>query len=66
MLVLSRHRNQEVIITVGDQEIVVTVVDFRADKVRLGFAADPSVIIHRREVAEQIARERRQADEGAA
>ena len=34
MLVLSRHRNESIVINGG--EIVITVVDIRGDKVRLG------------------------------
>jgi carbon storage regulator len=58
MLVLSRHKDQEVVITVGDQQIVATVVEIRGDKVRIGFKADKSVTIHRREVHEAIEREK--------
>lgn len=47
MLILSRHRDEQILI--GDN-IVVTVVDIRGDKVRLGFEAPQSVPIHRREV----------------
>lgn len=47
MLVLSRQRNEEIVIGEG---IVVTVVDIRGDKVRLGVAAPPKVPVHRREV----------------
>lgn len=54
MLVLSRKRNEQVLI--GDS-IVVTVVDIRGDKVRLGFDAPVNVPVHRREVAESIERD---------
>lgn len=49
MLVLSRKRNQEILI--GD-EIRLTVVEIRGDKVRLGIAAPPEVEVDRREVRE--------------
>jgi carbon storage regulator len=51
MLVLSRHRDQSVII--GDR-IVVTVVEIRGDKVRLGIDAPTEIPVHRREVYEAI------------
>ena len=47
MLVLSRHRNQQIVI--GD-DIVITVVEIRGDKVRLGIDAPPQVPVHRHEV----------------
>lgn len=56
MLVLSRHRDESIII--GD-DIVVTVVDLRGDKVRLGIAAPIEVSVHRQEVYEAIRREAR-------
>lgn len=58
MLVLSRHRDESIII--GD-DIVVTVVDIRGDKVRLGIAAPIEISVHRQEVYEAIQRENRQA-----
>jgi len=54
MLVLSRQRDESIII--GD-EIVVTVVDIRGDKVRLGIEAPTTIPVHRREVYEAIQRE---------
>ncbi len=55
MLVLSRHRDESIII--GDN-IVVTVVDVRGDKVRLGIDAPKEIPVHRQEVYEAIQRER--------
>jgi carbon storage regulator len=54
MLVLSRHRDESIMI--GD-EIVVTIVDIRGDKVRLGINAPSSVPVHRQEVFDAIQRE---------
>ena len=51
MLVLSRKKDETIVI---NDNIVVTVVDIRGDKVRLGFDAPKEVTIHRREVYEQI------------
>jgi carbon storage regulator len=58
MLVLSRHRDESIII--GD-DIVITVVDIRGDKVRLGINAPTQIPVHRQEVYEAIQRENRQA-----
>ena len=58
MLVLSRHRDESIII--GD-DIVITVVDIRGDKVRLGINAPVTIPVHRQEVYEAIQRENRQA-----
>ncbi len=54
MLVLSRHRDESIII--GD-DIVITIVDIRGDKVRLGINAPAHVSVHREEVYEAIQRE---------
>jgi carbon storage regulator len=53
MLVLSRKKNESIII---DDNIVVTIVDIKGDKVRLGFESPKEVKIHRREVFEAIKR----------
>jgi len=52
MLVLSRKENESIVI---DENIVVTVVEIRGDKVRLGIEAPRDVPVHRKEVAEIIA-----------
>jgi carbon storage regulator len=54
MLVLSRQRDESIII--GDN-IVVTIVDIRGDKVRLGINAPTEIPVHRQEVYEAIQRE---------
>jgi carbon storage regulator len=55
MLVLSRHRDESIII--GDN-IVITIVDIRGDKVRLGINAPKDIPVHRQEVYDAIQRER--------
>ena len=55
MLVLSRKRNESIVI---DEHIVITVVEVRGDKVRLGIEAPSDVAVHRKEVYEAIQRER--------
>ena len=58
MLVLSRHRDESIMI--GD-DIVITIVDIRGDKVRLGIDAPQEIPVHRQEVYEAIKRENRKA-----
>ena len=54
MLVLSRQRDETIMI--GD-EVEVTIVDIRGDKVRLGISAPREITVHRKEVYEAIKRE---------
>ena len=58
MLVLSRQRDESIMI--GDK-VVVTIVDIRGDKVRLGIEAPEEIPVHRQEVYEAIRRENRRA-----
>ena len=58
MLVLSRQRDETIMI--GD-DIEVTVVDIRGDKVRLGITAPKEISVHRKEVYDAIRRENRAA-----
>ncbi len=54
MLVLSRHIDESIMI--GD-DIVITVIDVRGDKVRIGIEAPQAVPVHRQEVYDAIKRE---------
>ena len=54
MLVLSRKRNESVVI---NENIVVTVVEVRGDRVRLGIQAPRDVPIHRSEILAAIQQE---------
>lgn len=54
MLVLSRRRDES--LKIGD-EITVTIVDIRGDKVRLGIDAPSGLGVHRQEVYDAIQRE---------
>lgn len=47
MLVLSRKKNQEIII---NDQITISIVEIRGDKVRLGINAPKEVSVHRKEV----------------
>jgi carbon storage regulator len=58
MLVLSRQRDESIVI--GDN-VVITIVDIRGDKVRLGIEAPGEIPVHRQEVYDAIQRENRKA-----
>ena len=60
MLVLSRQRDESIVI--GDN-VVVTIVDVRGDRVRLGIEAPREVSVHRREVYDAIQRENQEASQ---
>ncbi len=53
MLVLTRKKNESIVI---NDNIIVTVIEIRGGKVRLGFDAPKDVPIHRREVYDAIRR----------
>jgi len=55
MLVLSRQRDESIMI--GD-DVEITIVDVRGDKVRLGITAPKSIPVHRREIYDAIQREK--------
>ena len=57
MLVLSRQRDESIII--GD-DIEIVIVDVRGDKVRLGINAPREVSVHRKEIYDAIQREKTQ------
>lgn len=52
MLVLTRKKEQSIIIGEGDQAAEVMVLGVSGDKVRLGITADPEVEVFRKEVAD--------------
>ncbi len=54
MLVLSRKRFES--IQIGD-DVKLTIVEIRGDRVRLGFDAPRDITIHRQEIAERIEKE---------
>lgn len=62
MLVLSRQRDESIMI--GDN-VQITIVDIRGDKVRLGIVAPSEVPVHRKEVFDAIQRENQQAAEAS-
>lgn len=52
MLVLSRKKSERIVIACG--EIVITIVDIRGDKVRVGIDAPKDIQVHRGEVQDAI------------
>jgi carbon storage regulator CsrA len=54
MLVLTRKRNEQIVITLGTQ-VFVRVVEVCRDRVRLGIIAPKNVLIHPDEVARRLA-----------
>ncbi len=55
MLVLSRQKDESIM--VGD-DVEITIVDVRGDKVRLGITAPKAIPVHRKEVYLAIQREK--------
>ena len=55
---LSRHRDESIMI--GD-DVMITIVDIRGDKVRLGIDAPQEIPVHRQEVYDAIKRENQKA-----
>ena len=53
MIVLSRKKNESIII---NNDIKIVVVEIRGDKVRLGVEAPKEVSVHRKEVYDAIQR----------
>jgi len=51
MLVLSRKKNESIVI---NDDITVTVVEIRGDKVRLGIVAPKEIPVHRQEVQDAL------------
>ena len=54
MLVLSRKKSESIVI---NNDVVITVVEVRGDKVRLGIQAPRGVPVHRKEVLDAILRQ---------
>lgn len=62
MLVLSRKKNESIVI---NDDISIVVVEIRGDKVRLGVEAPKEVPVHRREVYDAIKRAESEQRSGA-
>ena len=63
MLILSRQRDESIMIGEGDNLVEVIIVDVRGDKVRLGIKTLKSIPVHRREIYDAIQREKTQQKE---
>ena len=63
MLVLSRQKDESIVIGDGEDKVIITIVDVRGDKVRLGIVAPRSIPVHRKEIYEAIQREKTQKAE---
>jgi carbon storage regulator len=62
MLVLSRKKNESIII---NDNITVTIIEIRGDKVRLGIEAPKDVSVHRREVYDAIQNQSKARENGS-
>ena len=60
MLVLSRQRDESIMI--GD-DVKITVVEIRGNKVKLGIEAPSSIKVHRKEIYQAIKRQESSATE---
>ena len=54
MLVLSRKKKEQIIITGGGERIVITVTEMRGDKVKIGIEAPTTWSVHRSEVQDKL------------
>ena len=59
MLVLSRKKDETIVIGHGKDQVEIRIVDVRGEKVRLGITAPLHIPVHRREVFDAIEREGR-------
>jgi len=55
MLVLSRKKDEQLIIQLGGQIVVVRILEVLRDRVRIGIVAPREIAVHREEVARRIA-----------
>jgi carbon storage regulator len=54
MLVLSRKKNESIIIGSGEKEIKIKIIEINGNSIRLGFEAPNDISIHREEVYHAI------------
>ena len=60
MLVLSRKKHEKIVIS---DNIIITVVEIKGDKVYLGVDAPKEVPVHRKETLDTINREKEASDD---
>ena len=66
MLVLSRKRDEAIIIGHGEDAIRITVVDIRNGKIRIGVEAPKDIPVNRKEVYDAIRRLENDGEKGSA
>lgn len=54
MLVLTRQRGERIMV---DDNIIITIIEVRGDKVRIGIEAPRDVSVHREEIYNEIQRD---------
>jgi len=54
MLVLTRQRGEKIMV---DDNIIITIIEVRGDKVRIGIEAPRDVSVHREEIYNEIQRD---------
>ena len=59
MLILTRQKDQKIVVEVGGQRMTICVADIRGDKVRIGFDAPGSFKILRQELLDEVVAENR-------
>lgn len=64
MLILSRHKDETIVITLGGVRVTMTVVETRNDRCRVGFDAPTEVEIDRGEVRLEKDRDLRERQRG--
>lgn len=57
MLILSRKKNESIILTLGGVRVEITIVELRGDKARVGVTAPDDVTVHRAEIQAIVDRE---------
>ena len=63
MLVLSRKKQEQLVIRVGGEMLVIRVVEMDSNRVRLGIIAPDSVTVYREEIARRMEDWQRELDE---
>ena len=54
MLVLTRNRGEKIVVA---DNIIITIIEVRGDKVRIGIEAPRDVSVHREEIYNEIQRD---------
>jgi carbon storage regulator len=62
MLVLSRKKDEQLIVKLGDQTVVIRILSVMRERVRIGITAPREVAVHREEVARRIEEEQKEHD----